>query len=64
MTNDPDGHIVELATAGPGFTIDEPVTELGHQLKLPPWLESNRPNIERILRPVIVPGWRSVEVRE
>lgn len=63
-TNDPDGHIVELATAGPGFAIDEPVTELGHQLKLPPWLESNRPNIERVLRPVSVPGWRSVEVRE
>src|SRR5712692_10203647 len=63
-TNDPDGHIVELATAGPGFAIDEPVSELGHQLKLPPWLESNRPNIERVLRPVSVPGWRSVEVHE
>jgi len=38
--------------------------EVGHQLKLPPWLESNRPNIERVLRPVSVPGWRSVEVHE
>ncbi len=63
-TNDPDGHIVELATAGPGFAIDEPVAELGHQLKLPPWLESNRSKIERILRPVTVPGWRPAEVGE
>lgn len=38
--------------------------EVGHQLKLPPWLESNRRNIEPILRPVIVPGWLSVEVSE
>ena len=26
---DPDGHIVELATLGPGMTADEPVDELG-----------------------------------
>lgn len=57
-TNDPDGHIVELATAGPGFTIDEPVSTLGQQLKLPLWLEGNRREIEQILRPVTVQGWR------
>ena len=28
-TNDPDGHIVELATLGPGFASDEPVETLG-----------------------------------
>ncbi len=57
-TNDPDGHIVELATVGPGFAVDEPVAELGQQLKLPPWLEKNRTEIERALRPVSVPEWR------
>ena len=53
-TVDPDGHIVELATAGPGFTVDEAVSDLGSSLKLPPWLEGHRPDIERILRPIAV----------
>ena len=56
-TNDPDGHIVELATAGPGFAVDEAVSELGQHLMLPPWLEANRGTIERILRPITVQGW-------
>ncbi len=51
-THDPDGHIVELATAGPGFAIDEAVSDLGKDLKLPPWLESNRQEIESILEPI------------
>jgi catechol 2,3-dioxygenase-like lactoylglutathione lyase family enzyme len=28
---DPDGHILELATAGPGLTVDEPLDELGRR---------------------------------
>jgi glyoxalase family protein len=56
-TNDPDGHIVELATAGPGFPVDEDVNDLGQTLKLPPWLEAHRADIERGLRPIIVPQW-------
>jgi glyoxalase family protein len=55
-TNDPDGHIVELATLGPGFASDESVSELGTHLMLPPWLERNRAEIEGVLRPVEVPG--------
>ena len=31
---DPDGHIIELATAGPGLTADEPLEELGPQAGL------------------------------
>jgi glyoxalase family protein len=54
-TRDPDGHIVELATAGPGFAIDEDPAQLGRTLKLPPWLESNRAAIERILKPLKLP---------
>ncbi len=51
-TSDPDGHIVELATAGPGFAADEDPAHLGRALKLPPWLEPNRSDIERVLKPI------------
>ena len=61
--NDPDGHIVELATAGPGFAIDEPVGYLGRNLKLPPWLEERRAAIEQHLSPVTAPQWQSLGVR-
>jgi glyoxalase family protein len=54
-TNDPDGHIVELATAGPGFAVDEDPADLGRSLQLPPWLEQHRAAIERTLRPIAVP---------
>lgn len=56
-TNDPDGHIVELATAGPGFAVDEDVAALGSSLKLPPWLEPQRRAIEGALRPINVSPW-------
>ncbi|HLJ62074.1 MAG TPA: VOC family protein [bacterium] len=56
-TNDPDGHIVELATAGPGFEVDEAPADLGHRLTLPPWLEANRRELERTLAPLTTPRW-------
>jgi glyoxalase family protein len=33
---DPDGQILEIATAGPGYGIDEPMDALGRELRLPP----------------------------
>jgi glyoxalase family protein len=51
-TNDPDGHIVELATAGPGFAVDEEPARLGRSLQLPPWLETHRRDIEQVLKPL------------
>lgn len=48
----PDGLLLEIATDGPGFGIDEPVNELGAALKLPSWLEPQRPMIERTLAPL------------
>lgn len=51
-TNDPDGHIVEIATAGPGFLFDESEAELGTGLQLPPWLEVHRAQIEAGLVPL------------
>ncbi|MBX3086672.1 MAG: VOC family protein [Anaerolineae bacterium] len=56
-TNDPDGHIVELATVGPGFAVDEAVETLGTSLKLPPWLEAQREVIEPALTPLEMPDW-------
>ncbi len=55
-TNDPDGHIVELATAGPGFAVDESVAELGTHLMLPPWLEAQRSAIAAGLKPIAAPA--------
>jgi glyoxalase family protein len=60
-TNDPDGHIVELATAGPGFLVDEDEQTLGTKLMLPPWLEGRRGQIERALKPLDVLPWRAPE---
>jgi glyoxalase family protein len=56
-TNDPDGHIVELATLGPGFAVDEDAAQLGMALKLPPWLEPQRAAIATSLEPLQVPIW-------
>jgi glyoxalase family protein len=43
---EPGGVLFEVATIQPGFTIDEGLRELGHELKLPPWEERNRATIE------------------
>ncbi|WP_336002624.1 ring-cleaving dioxygenase [Halorientalis halophila] len=40
------GVLFEIATDEPGFTRDESVAELGSDLQLPPWLESDRDVIE------------------
>jgi glyoxalase family protein len=55
---DPDGHIVELATVGPGFLVDEAEADLGRSLQLPPWLESRRDEIAGHLTPLQAPEWR------
>jgi glyoxalase family protein len=51
---EPGGVLFEVATIPPGFTADESVAELGTSLKLPPWEEGNRRNIEAGLPPVKV----------
>ena len=48
---EPGGVLFEIATDPPGFTIDETVEHLGSQLKLPPWLEPARAEIEQALPP-------------
>jgi glyoxalase family protein len=52
---EPGGVLFEIATNPPGFTVDEKLDALGTHLVLPPWLESMRSDLERILTPVIYP---------
>lgn len=46
---EPGGVLLEIATDEPGFAVDEPLLELGRALKLPPWLEPSRAQIEASL---------------
>ncbi len=48
----PDGLLLEIATDGPGFAIDEPRDDLGAALQLPSWLEPRRADIQRALVPL------------
>jgi glyoxalase family protein len=48
----PDGLLLELATDGPGFGIDEPAGSLGSALRLPSWLEATRSEITATLQPL------------
>jgi glyoxalase family protein len=51
---EPGGILFEIATAHPGFAIDESPATLGTALKLPVQFEPARPQIERILPPIKV----------
>jgi len=52
---EPSGVLFEIATLGPGFTVDEPLEHLGEKLSLPPAFEHLRDEVEPNLRPVINP---------
>jgi len=49
---EPSGVLFEIATTGPGFTVDEPLEHLGEKLSLPPDFEHLRDEVEPNLRPV------------
>ncbi len=51
---EPGGVLFEVATNPPGFAIDESQAHLGEAIKLPPWEEPNRAEIEAGLVPVSV----------
>lgn len=46
------GILFEFATDGPGFMGDEPYETLGEKLSLPPFLEGQREQIEKMVRPI------------
>lgn len=50
--SEPGGVLFEVATDPPGFAIDETPDQLGQALKLPPWEEPRRPQIEAGLAPI------------
>ena len=52
---EPGGILFEIATDPPGFTFDEDLIQLGEKLRLPPWLEPARSEIEAVLPPVVLP---------
>jgi glyoxalase family protein len=47
--HEPGGILFEIATDGPGFLADEDEITLGTALKLPPWIEPRRAEIEQAL---------------
>lgn len=49
---EPGGVLFEIATMPPGFTVDEAIEHLGESLKLPPWYETVRSEIEKRLSPI------------
>jgi glyoxalase family protein len=49
---EPGGILFEIATDQPGFAVDEPAASLGQALKLPPFLEPHRREIEAALPPI------------
>lgn len=61
--HDPDGHIVEIATMGPGFAVDETSGRLGETLQLPPWLAKSRERIEGALKPIVVDRWANFDAK-
>jgi glyoxalase family protein len=52
---EPGGILFEIATDPPGFALDEDLNQLGESLRLPPWLESSRAQIEKNLPPIVPP---------
>jgi glyoxalase family protein len=52
---EPSGVLFEIATMGPGFTVDEPLEHLGEKLSLPPDYEHLRDQVEPNLHPVVNP---------
>ena len=53
---EPGGVLFEVATVGPGFTVDEPLDQLGNDLKLPSWEEPHRAAIEAGLAQIRLPA--------
>ncbi len=49
---EPSGVLFEIATIGPGFTVDEPLETLGERLSLPPDYEHLRERVEPLLTPL------------
>ncbi len=58
---EPGGVLFEIATDGPGFSVDQLPAELGTTLKLPPQYETMRERLERSLAPLRLPHAEAME---
>lgn len=61
---EPGGTLIEFATDGPGFTIDEPVETLGTQLFMPPDARDQSDDIRVVLPQFALPGEERVVYRD
>ena len=61
---EPGGVLFEIATDPPGFATDESVAYLGTSLKLPPWLENARLQLEKLLPRIELPKIGGGEIDE
>lgn len=52
---EPGGVLLEIATDGPGFAVDEPPARLGSDVKFPVWLADRRERLQRRLPPLRLP---------
>lgn len=62
--SEPNGILYEIATDGPGFSLDEERNRLGEHLSLPTFLEPRRSEIESKLKPLRTPLYRNGEKEE
>jgi glyoxalase family protein len=53
---EPGGILFEIATDPPGFTVDEPLDQLATGIRLPPWYEDRRGEIEPGLQSIQLPS--------
>jgi glyoxalase family protein len=51
----PQGILFEIATTSPGFAVDENPAHLGEALRLPKQHEHLRPQLEKLLQPIVNP---------
>jgi glyoxalase family protein len=61
---EPSGILFEIATDGPGFSVDEAAETLGEALKLPAQYEKARTQLEAILPPIHLPQRASASTSE
>ncbi len=56
---EPGGVLFEIATAAPGFAVDESAERLGTALMLPSSVEPFREQLEKLLPPLRLPKWHA-----
>lgn len=61
---DPAGHLIEFATDGPGFTLDEPPEALGQTLFIPPHDAARAQDLRVMLPQFALPGAERIPMRD